>query len=181
MAKADDHVWREILGRLKNGCEMELAIGIMEPQASRTYKNSELTIGEVARIQEYGSKAAGVPPRPYLSTTFKKNNGAIRSAMRRSAAAIFLTPGSHRTAYRELGKLLVGAVRSTIFSNIPPQLADATVEKKGHDLALVDTGVLMKSITYKITRVKREESTPAWAQDAADAAWAAWDSWDNGG
>lgn len=47
----------------------------------------------------------------------------------------------------EIGTELESAMRNRILSNIPPPLAETTVQRKGHNLALVDTGAMFSQIT----------------------------------
>ena len=49
-----------------------------------------------------------------------------------------------------LGTWAVAAIQAKIRTNIPPELKQATIDRKHSDLALVDTGQLLNSLTYEV-------------------------------
>ena len=146
----DDKVWRRIIANVKKAGTLELQVGITGSDGEQKHPNSDLTIGEIALIHEYGSEKADVPARPFLSRAFERTAFPMHAAMRRAASDCYMSPSSLMSSLRAMGQLAVGAVRMTIFDNIPPALEESTVRKKGHDLALVDSGTLMEAISYKI-------------------------------
>lgn len=152
MAKVvvNDHKWKTILANVEKGVALELQVGILASTARRKHPDSKLTIGEIARIQEYGSVAAGVPARPFLSTAFSKNDGRMKAALIRSAKALMMSPTNLHVELEQLGRLMIGVVHKNIYAGIPPALSPVTVEKKGHDLALIDSGVLIGAITAHV-------------------------------
>lgn len=105
-----------------------------------------MSVGELAAIHELG---AGVPRRSFLRDTFDQDLAQTKKALRRIARAA--SSGRHpQRASDHFGKEAAASFVEAINANIPPPLKPATVAKKGHDLALVETGTLRGHIDHDV-------------------------------
>lgn len=119
-----------------------------KPKRSRFKLNDNLTVEEVARYQEEGTKtksgAPAIPARSFIKATFDQNKDKIRKTF---MDAIVKSP---KNSLDFVGSYVVGLIQSRIASGISPPLAPKTIKRKGSSKPLIDTGQLRNSITFKI-------------------------------
>ena len=77
---------------------------------------------------------------------------AIRAKMNQVASAYFAGRVEALQAIGLLGEFVASAVKAKIRSNIPPKLKQATIDRKGSSIALIDTGRLINSIQSKLVK-----------------------------
>lgn len=164
--KDTDKGARKVLQRLlKNGA---LAVGVLAEDAGKTHEAKEsvdrikdifagpgatLTIGEIAEIHEFGLGSA--PRRSFLAGWVDENQDQIREVVRRGAAALVIGKlDSPLQFLNQLGAWAVGSIQKRMAENIPPPLSPETIRRKGSSVALIDTGQLRSSITYRVDAVE---------------------------
>lgn len=147
MIREKDNGAAELLLRFRRG--VKLRVGLVGPAAQAAHVGTTLTVAEIGAIHEFGTLK--IPQRSFVRATIDAELERTRGLMRRVAAAV-LRGVAPETAARRFGEQMVKAIQARIDSNIPPPLAPATVKKKGHDLALVDTGQMKAAISYEVTR-----------------------------
>lgn len=119
-----------------------LKVGINE---SATYPDG-LEVAKVAFWNEIGTVHA--PPRPFLRNTFANKNKDWSEMAKR----IFVgTDYDLARTWGMLGEAVVGDLKDAITTFSDPMNAPSTVEKKGFNTPLVDTGVMRDSIIYDIS------------------------------
>ena len=117
-------------------------VGVLDP-AVATY----------ATVQEFGSGDGRVPARRWLTKGIEDNGQAVQAAMAAAAAAVLDRRVSKPAAVDNLGADVADIVRAHVNSaNFPPPLKPATVARKGHAKAMVDSGKMMQSITYRVNK-----------------------------
>lgn len=142
----EDAGWRGVLARIADArAGLAIKVGIPEGIA---HPDADITIAEIGRIHEYGAPRAKIPRRSWLARTFKRKDRELRNRMRALATAVTRGRLSTQAALASLGVWAVAAVKQSIYMNIPPALSDYTIARKGHALALVDSGALIKAITW---------------------------------
>lgn len=149
--------WDAIKLRLREASELHVRVGLLsDTDASAAEEAGGQPIGLVAlgAIHEFGSVAAGVPERSYLRRTFRYGQGAIgqEGITAKLAKGIVLGKLQPRAAYEILGHWAVKQIRETITAgmHIPPRLAQSTIDKKGSDRPLVDTGRLVGGLSHAV-------------------------------
>ena len=148
-----------------NGAAIEL--GVFGPKAQARHPDSDLTIGQLATLHEFG--LGGQEPRPVISQWTDENEndivrqlfGAVRFSMA-TRAPLSLTLDA-------LGKTWVAGVQSFIRAGrVRPLNTASTVEWKGHDRPLDGrTGALADAVTYKVTLSGLAKARSALAAAAA--------------
>lgn len=149
--KIVDKGYNAWIKRLRKGAETVVAVGVQNPEAAEAHPNSDLTVGELAAVHEFGSGL--VPSRSFVRSTFDDNRSKYEQALKKSGREIL----KNRLTNVEGPLLRVGEVAKKdmvrkIEAGIPPALSAATAAKKGSDLPLVDTGTLIDSITAKVRK-----------------------------
>lgn len=103
---------------------------------------------QIGHIHEYG--LGNSPQRSFLRSTFDEKRDAYIRLFRLSfsRAAHGLCTGKEAVEF--VAMKAVADVKRKIRSNIPPPLAESTVERKGSSTALIDTGQLINAIDYEV-------------------------------
>lgn len=166
---------RKLLQRLlKNGA---LSVGVLAEDAGKTHEAKEtvdkikdvfkgfdsdgkasgkavaLTIGEIAEIHEFG--LGSCPRRSFLAGWVDEKQDEIKRVV--DAGAQALVSGrldSPLQFLNQVGAWAVGSIQRRMSENIPPPLAPATIKRKGSSVALIDTGQLRSSISYRVDAVE---------------------------
>lgn len=127
-----------------------VTVGVQADVGSQQHVNSKLTVLDIATIHEFG--LGNNPERSFIRATFDANQEQNLELIYRLAQLVLDGKLTRDEALNQLGLRFQAQVIDRINSNIPPPLSPATVKRKGSSLALVDTGQLKSSITYKIER-----------------------------
>lgn len=109
-----------------------------------------LTVLQVATFHEFG---LGVPERSFIRAWYdenlERNKADFRAQMRR------VTRGevSEEQAFQQLGAKWAADIQARIRSQPSDwePLKQATKDRKGSDLALIDTGQLVAAISYEVS------------------------------
>jgi hypothetical protein len=159
-----------LVGRLEALTKNRVLVGIPATNAGR--KDTPVTNADIGYINEFGSPAQNIPPRPFLIPGVR--GARERLAKQLKAAAVQALTGDRESVIKRLhaiGMIAQNAVRKKITDGPFVPLADATVAARakrgrkgaieemqrraagqapGTDLAkpLLDTGTLRRSITY---------------------------------
>lgn len=148
--------------------KVEARVGVLGAEANRTHPlRNNLTVGDVALLNELGSDRAGVPRRSFLvSTLIKKKRKIVDILIGVARATIFnkvppgisLATAGNTVALDVVDQILTGAT--------PPPNAPMTVAMKGHDMTLIDTSTLVHSISSDVVT---SEGATLMDSDAVDS------------
>lgn len=146
----DDKPIREFLVAGKEFARKSIGVGVLGGDALQMHPTANITVGEIAAIQEFGTSGGHIPSRPFLRSTLA-NKELVLSTMARAARAVFAKKATVNQALNRAGQTLSDAVRNTLLQGVPPANAQATKDWKGHgDTLIGKTGALYDAITHKI-------------------------------
>lgn len=152
--KVDRTVWDELRAKAKKLDRMYVKVGILQSKGGeQTHPDSDMSLIEIMATHEFGSSDDRIPERRPLRKTFNDGEGPRRLAdVITKLAKQIITGGMDPVrALRILGTWAVKEVKNTITSeDLPPPLAESTVEAKGSTKPLVDTGLLLNSISFEV-------------------------------
>ena len=134
----NDHKWHELRRRLSTMTK-QLRVGIFDDE----------TLAERAKIHEYGT--ATVPMRSFLRPGIRVASDGVKEIIRKSTGRVLAGRQSIESMLRKMGDHTVATIQGVIWSNVPPPLAASTIKRKGHDIALIETGAMFDAITFRIT------------------------------
>lgn len=97
----------------------------------------------------YGT-SRGIPARPFLLNSMRKNRSKYLDAMKTSASKILRGETSLSTVLNKLGIFAQGHIQAEITSLKSPPNAPATIKRKGSSNPLIDTGAMRAAITWKL-------------------------------
>jgi len=103
----------------------------------------------IAAINEFGAPSRGQPPRPFM-----RNMIAAKSPEWPDAIANLLKANDYDAdkTLAQVGEAVAGQLRESITSLVDPPLAPSTIRAKGHGKPLIDTGHLLASVDYEVTK-----------------------------
>lgn len=144
---------------------------------------SGMTNAAIAYVMEHGAPEVNVPARPFLRPGVERAKDGITSGLKNAGQlALAGNLAGVDKQLHAVGILAASSVRSVIAEGIPPPLAESTVEKRigrrrskkwrrerralvaanvdaglapgaGLFVPLIDSGQLLKSITYVLRKV----------------------------
>lgn len=135
---------------------LKLEIGVI----NNKYPDKDITTSEVAIINEYGTDK--IPPRPAFRNGLEKavtdNKKLVDSALKNIAN--HLLTGRKDALEKNLNQVLTQIGRSakknikdTIKNGSQePGNAQTTIDKKGFDHPLFETGLLLDSVEYQVSK-----------------------------
>jgi hypothetical protein len=118
-------------------------IGFLE---GATYPDGT-SVPMVAAINEYGRSKVGQPPRPFFRNMIKAKSREWPDAV---AALLKANDYDAARTLAKTGDAIKGQLQQSITTFISPGLAPSTIANKGFDKPLVDTGVMLNSIDYRV-------------------------------
>jgi len=146
-----DHGAIDMLSRLLEGGALK--VGVLAEDAAEAHEDengepTDLTVGEIAEIHEFG---LGVPRRSFLAGWADDNGEQIRTVVIRGGQALARGKiSSIDQLLEQLGTWAVGSIQARMATSIPPPLEPETIRRKGSSVTLIDTGQLRSSISYEV-------------------------------
>ena len=165
----------KIRDRTRGFDKLEVRIGVQEGQQYEDGTEDGTPVAYVAAIHEYGAPKVGIPPRPFLRTTVAEKRKEWTGQMRDGVAAVMHGAASVDQALEMIGMGAAGDVKNTVSDLTEPPLAESTIRARfrkkgiadlstskrfeaemlagggfGYAKPLVDTGLLLQSITSKV-------------------------------
>lgn len=134
-----------------------VVIGIPAPKSPRT--DGPIGNAGIGYVQEYGSPARGIPPRPFLAPGVRNAGPQVTALLRRAAMAQIgdnAHGGALDDALNRAGIVASDAVRRVIRAGdgmaplAPSTLAARARKKFKGTKPLIHTGQLLRSITYVV-------------------------------
>lgn len=149
----DDHVFQELrrkIGKLAH--ESYVRVGVL---TSDRHGDEGVAMAELAAIHEFGSPARNIPERSFIRSTFKSRREDLQRLLVRLARAIVAERMEPREALEILGLWGATAVKRQITGRlVVPRLDESeagqrTIRRKGSDVTLVDTALMVNAITWQ--------------------------------
>lgn len=110
---------------------------------------------DVAFWNEYGTET--IPARPAMRTALKKTAPMLAKIGNEQAKQMLHGKLRFDHAARRLAKLLAGAMQESIEKWKRPPNAESTIARKGFDDPLIETGLYVNSIDYKLLKTRKNQ------------------------
>lgn len=120
-----------------------LRVGFLE---NATYQDGQ-QVAMVAAANEFGNPANNQPPRPFFRNMIADNKDNWPDDIGRIAQA---TGFDGEQTLGLMGEHIKGQLQQSIRELMEPPLSPVTIEKKGFDKPLIDTGHMLNSVDYDI-------------------------------
>ena len=131
--------------------KLVVAVGLPLGESARDVYDTGASVIEVGAGHEYG--VAGIPQRSFLRTPFSVKQKQIQQMLEIAYAGVFEQGHEVKTQLAKVGAGLKNISLKSWETNgygTWPALSAKTIEAKGSDKPLLDTGLLRQSITYVV-------------------------------
>lgn len=119
------------------------------PKGAGAYEHG-LTIATFAAVNNFGSADGRIPARPFLAPAVENGAPEYRRLVEVMLPKVMSGEMEMQTLLAQMGQLAEGHVKQQITDLRTPPNAQSTIDKKGSDNPLIDTGALRQSIRYVI-------------------------------
>ena len=148
-----DFGFRRVM-RFLTGKHRYVDVGVVGENSARD--TGKLDNVDLGTIHEFGSEQGKVkiPERSFLRRTFDDKSMPLYALELRNRAMDCLPPVNKNwlAELDEFGRNALGDLLDVFDIELEPPLSPVTIEKKGHDTILVDSGALKESLDYKVRR-----------------------------
>ena len=127
----------------KLGESKVLRVGFLE---NATYPDGQ-QVAMVAAANEFGNPANNQPPRPFFRNMIADNKDTWPDDIGRIAQA---TGFDGEQTLGLMGEHIKAQLQQSIRELMEPPLSPVTIERKGFDKPLIDTGHMLNSVDYDI-------------------------------
>jgi hypothetical protein len=136
--------------RMRKLRDLSITLGYQGASGQREYM-SGINVASVAAYQEFGTVT--IPARAFLRRTAFERGDEIGSLMAKAIEAV-IAGADPVDALAARGADLVDLFRRTIQAadSWAKPLAESTVAKKGHDTILIDTALMLRSLSWAVRR-----------------------------
>lgn len=117
------------------------------PKGAGNYEDG-LTIATIAAVNNFGSADGHIPARPFLAPAVENGAPEYRRLVEVMLPKVMSGELEMQTLLAQMGQLAEGHVKQQITELRTPPNAQSTIDKKGSDNPLIDTGALRQSIRY---------------------------------
>lgn len=111
----------------------------------------ELTEAELAGILEFGTSDGRIPERSFVRSTFDEQREVLTDMGAKLLFQIIEGKISLGNALNAMGAKLAAEIKKKVtVEGVPPPNAESTIEAKGSDRPLVDTGRMINAVTWQL-------------------------------
>lgn len=145
--------WEAVKRRVADLGRAHVRAGVVGPPAHQQHGDSGMTNGEIALLHELGNR--NLPPRSFVGATMRDPAVQAQFAQLQARVVGLVIEGrmSRDQALGLLGAFMAGAIKRTIVDGkVSPPLAPGTIEAKGSDKVLVDTGQLVGAVGFEVVK-----------------------------
>lgn len=158
-AWGDDSRWQKIRATVSRAARAHVKVGVLSDGGG---SHEGIGVVALAAIHEFGSPAAGVPERSFIRRTFTVHADELGKVTAKLAKKVVENAMPLEQALGILGAWGAAKVKGTIkswtwapedgglSSTVVQELSPRTIERKGSDRPLVDTGRMVDSITHQV-------------------------------
>lgn len=129
----------EIAAQLTKSASVE--IGFM---ADATYPDGK-SVALIAALNEFGHE--NVPPRPFFRGMIQDKSPEWPDAI---SGLLTANDYDATKTLEQTGVAIQGQLQEAITVYVGPPLAQSTIDRKGHDKQLIETGVMLRSVTHRV-------------------------------
>lgn len=148
-----DMGWVDIKHAREELANYEVAIGILGADAIREHPDGDLTIAEIAVVNEFGSSDGHVPERGAHRLAFEINKSELEKRLHKTPELVDRGILEPKKALDLIGLWHADNIKDEIRTFDDPENAELTVKIKGFDNPLIHTGRTINSVMHE-TRFK---------------------------
>lgn len=141
----------KFLKELQELSQMQVRVGFQRGKKHKEKgKRAGADLVDIALYNELGTDT--IPSRPFLAQTVDQQGEAIKQASAEMVVQVVEGKMKGKQALKNIGVLVKGAVQHQMVEGEFVPNAPSTVQRKGSDKPLIDTGQLRQGVSYQICR-----------------------------
>jgi hypothetical protein len=140
---------KRLLGRYDKGPVLAVGVPVGSSGASQRYPDGTSLL-MVAAVQQFGSISRGIPQRDYMGPGGTLAVERTAPIVAKGVQDINAGKATKEQVLRKMGPFAQGAVQDTIANFTTPGNAQSTIDRKGDDNPLEDTGALRNAMTWVV-------------------------------
>lgn len=124
-------------------------------ETARSKKSDKVSAPELVVIgatHEFGSPQKNIPERSYLRATLEEHKEEVTALFSQSVPELLLKGQDVKKFLDKIGVWFTGLVQKKIVTGPFEKLNQKTIDAKGSDKPLIDTGRMRQSITYRVVQ-----------------------------
>jgi hypothetical protein len=144
--------WDKLKKNLLQSNRESLKLGFFEDSRYGP-ENDNLNVAQVAQFMEEGDPVK-YPPRPFIRIGFlpRLKTPEYIPIFQQAIKSVLDGQSSFRQAYTRLGPVLVKGLQNEIIGWDTPPNSPQTIEAKGFNHPLINTGKMLESVDFKVER-----------------------------
>lgn len=150
--------WEKIKKRLLTSSQNQLDVGFFQEDQYGS-ENNNLQVAAVAAWNEFGDSRwnVNIPPRPFMRNGLGGYMDSVEFKKILAGELKLMFNGKRRpnAIYDSMGRLLTNKLQEIILEWSSPPNAPSTIESKGFNDPLIDTGLMHDSVKYKIRKSRK--------------------------
>jgi len=148
----DMRAWNALQAALHGLGDKAVKVGILGSKAE-VADDEGFTLAERAAVHEYGTADGSVPERRWIRGTFATYEQELIALQVKLAKAFFTGSLNANQALGQLGVWAANKVKTHVKQDdLMPPLKPATIAAKGSDRPLIDTGLMVNSVSYEVVK-----------------------------
>lgn len=148
----DDAVWQNLKKTLTDFGKKEVQVGFINHEV---YED-DINVAQVAQWNNEGSITN--PRRPFFTSVINEiQRGVLDDTFAQEAANVSMGKTNVNYALDRIGKIIKDEVVRSIEDTYDPPNSPTTIAAKGNSHPLIDTGKMISSVNYKVTRKGKDE------------------------
>lgn len=141
----------KFLKELQELSQMQVRVGFQRGKKHKGKgKRAGADLVDIALYNELGTDT--IPSRPFLAQTVDQQGEAIKQASAEMVVQVVEGKMKGKQALKNIGVLVKGAVQQQMVEGEFVPNAPSTIQRKGSDKPLIDTGQLRQGVSYQICR-----------------------------
>ena len=141
---------KKLKAALNKYANAHVTIGIHSEAGQYTKGSNPPDVVQVALWQEFGTEY--IPSRSFIRSTIDENEALINEWREKALEALLHGKSTVPKLLESIGFRIQVLIQNKIKSNVPPPLKnpDAKSRKGLAPVTLIETGLLLRSVTYKV-------------------------------
>lgn len=141
----------KFLRELQELSQMQVRVGFQRGKKHKGKgKRAGADLVDIALYNELGTDT--IPSRPFLAQTVDQQGEAIKQASAKLVVQVVEGKMKGKQALKNIGVLVKGAVQHQMVEGEFVPNAPSTIQRKGSDKPLIDTGQMRQGVSYQICR-----------------------------
>lgn len=144
---------KKLTDKLKKKFEalVKTTISVGIPKEEITQKDGQtLFLADIANKNNFGSFSQNIPARPFGTTTIPRYKEQIQKIIQIQMNDILEKNKDVRKGFDAIGAVCSGYMKKNLTDGEWKANAQYTIEMKGSDQPLIDTGQMRQSITWRV-------------------------------